>query len=57
MPDGRIIAFVSDRTGMQEIFLMNADGSNQRKLAEGFAHTKWPSWLQASELMEESVGW
>jgi TolB protein len=32
-PDGRRIAFVSDRDGRLEAFVMNADGSGQRSLA------------------------
>jgi Tol biopolymer transport system component len=31
-PDGRKIAFVSDRTGSSEVYVMNADGSGQRRL-------------------------
>lgn len=31
-PDGSQIAFVTDRTGQWEIWLMNADGSNQRPM-------------------------
>jgi TolB protein len=31
-PDGRQIAFLTDRTGQVEIWVMNADGSNQRPL-------------------------
>ena len=31
-PDGRKIAFVSYRDGNDEIYVMNADGSNQRNL-------------------------
>jgi TolB protein len=31
-PDGRSIAFVSDRSGAWAIWVMNANGSNQRKL-------------------------
>jgi Tol biopolymer transport system component len=31
-PDGSQIAFVTDRTGLWEIWLMNADGSNQRPM-------------------------
>ena len=31
-PDGRKIAFVSERDGNAEIYVMNADGSGQRNL-------------------------
>jgi WD40-like Beta Propeller Repeat len=31
-PDGRKIAFASDRDGRLEVYLMNADGSGQRRL-------------------------
>jgi TolB protein len=31
-PDGRRIAFVSDRDGRLDAYVMNADGSNQRSL-------------------------
>ena len=31
-PDGRKIAFVSDRTGSAEVYVMSADGSGQRRL-------------------------
>ena len=31
-PDGRKIAFVSQRDGHEDIFVMNADGSGQRNL-------------------------
>jgi Tol biopolymer transport system component len=33
-PDGRKIAFVSDRTGSAEVYVMNADGSGQRRLTQ-----------------------
>jgi TolB protein len=31
-PDGRKIAFVSNRDGTNEVYVMNADGSAQRRL-------------------------
>jgi ABC-type histidine transport system ATPase subunit len=34
-PDGSQIAFVTDRTGQWEIWVMNADGSNQHPLLAG----------------------
>ena len=39
-PDGARIAFRSERNGEPEIWLMNADGSRQRRLARGLS----PAW-------------
>ena len=36
-PDGKKIAFVSDRDGNDEIYVMNADGSGQRRLTHNLA--------------------
>ena len=44
-PDGRKIAFVSDRDGNSEIYVMNADGSGQRSL------TRNPSVRRRSRLV------
>ena len=44
-PDGRQIAFVTDRGGGDNIWLMNADGSNKRALTkEDFRLMNQPSW-------------
>ena len=43
-PDGRKIAFVSDRDGNGEIYVMNADGSAQRKLTRNAAPDGGPAW-------------
>lgn len=34
-PDGRTIVFISDRSGMDNVWLMDADGKNPRALTEG----------------------
>src|SRR5262245_62156942 len=44
-PDGRKIAFTSDRGGGDNIWLMNADGSDKRQLTqEKFRLTNEPTW-------------
>ena len=44
-PDGRYIAFVSERTGDAEIFLMRADGSGQTRLTRAPGADWLPRWL------------
>jgi TolB protein len=44
-PDGRQMAFTSDRTGYPQVYLMNADGSDVRRLTwEPDAYEGSPSW-------------
>ena len=43
-PDGRKIAFASERDGNSEIYLMNADGSGQRNLTRDLAYDGDPAW-------------
>jgi len=44
-PDGKQIAFVSQRNGHAELFVMNADGSDQTALPlTGFEHISHLSW-------------
>ena len=38
------IAFMSDRDGNQEIYVMNADGSNQTRITNNSAWDWEPSW-------------
>jgi TolB protein len=42
-PDARHIAFVSDRNGSRQIFIMMADGTNQRQITSAGRNTS-PAW-------------
>jgi Tol biopolymer transport system component len=46
-PDGTQIAFRSERGGEPEIWVMNADGTGQRRLAAGFS----PAWAPDGSLI------
>jgi TolB protein len=43
-PDGTKIVFQSNRDGNWEIYVMDADGSNQQRLTINPAGDYWPSW-------------
>src|SRR5262249_18603423 len=43
-PDGAKIVFVSDRTGLNKLFVMNIDGSGLRNLTSDLAQELAPSW-------------
>jgi TolB protein len=43
-PDGSKIAFVSDRTGAPQVYLMNSDGSNQQRLTYTGTYNTAPTW-------------
>lgn len=43
-PDGKQIAFVSDTYGNDDIFIMNADGTNIRRLTYDKSNERHPSW-------------
>ena len=43
-PDGRRIAFTSNRDGNDEIYVMDPDGSNVKRLTHNDADDEWPSW-------------
>jgi Tol biopolymer transport system component len=44
-PDGRSIAFVSNRDGNDEIYIMDIDGGNPHRLTQiTFADDNFPSW-------------
>ncbi|MFP6640110.1 MAG: hypothetical protein VCC04_07690, partial [Myxococcota bacterium] len=41
---GTEIAFISDRTGEREVYVMDADGGRQRKATRGHSVKMFPSW-------------
>ena len=43
-PDGRRIAFASNRDGNSEVYVMHADGSHQRRLTRHPASDAFPAW-------------
>jgi Tol biopolymer transport system component len=43
-PDGQRIAFISDRDGNDEIYVMNADGSGQQRLTRTPEDESFPAW-------------
>ncbi|HVU11418.1 MAG TPA: hypothetical protein VHD90_09075 [Phototrophicaceae bacterium] len=47
-PDGKQIAFGSDRDGNQEIYVMNADGSLPRRLTNAPGDDLYPMWWNSS---------
>src|SRR5215471_9400419 len=51
-PDGKTIAFTSDRGGMQNVWLMDADGANPRALtAEKDAYVRSAAWTPNGEYL------
>jgi len=56
-PDGTQLAFLTDRSGNWEIWLMNADGSNQRPLLPAEALTGAGISLQYNGADEQSLSW
>jgi Tol biopolymer transport system component len=48
-PDGQRIAFTSRRDGNSEIYVMNADGSEQTRLTENDAMDYRPQWMNGGQ--------
>lgn len=56
-PDGNKIAFISDRdTGRGEIYIMNADGSDQRRITFTDYHESSPVWSPDGQKLAFSAG-
>ena len=43
-PDGQRIAFVSERDGNREIYVMNSDGTDVKRLTDAPAYDNFPKW-------------
>jgi len=43
-PDRRTIAFAAEREGLMQLYLMDADGSDQHPLLKSGSFDYWPSW-------------
>src|SRR3546814_2040299 len=50
-PDGRKIVFESDRSGGQQIYVMNIDGSNQQRISFGGGRAATPEWSPRGDLI------
>ena len=50
-PDGSRIVFESDRSGSQQLYVMNADGSNQRRISFGGGRYATPEWSPRGDLI------
>jgi TolB protein len=50
-PDGRAIVFESDRGKSQQIFMMNADGSGQKRLSFGQGSYSTPVWSPRGDVI------
>ncbi|MFA7639583.1 MAG: Tol-Pal system protein TolB, partial [Parvibaculum sp.] len=50
-PDGRRITFESDRGGSQQIYVMDADGSNQKRISFGQGSYATPVWSPRGDLI------
>jgi TolB protein len=50
-PDGTQIAFESDRGGSQQIYVMNADGSNTHRISFGGGKNGTPVWSPRGDLI------
>ncbi|MBU6999036.1 MAG: PD40 domain-containing protein [Theionarchaea archaeon] len=54
-PDGKKIAFESDRDGNRDIYVMNADGTNQVTMIRNPADDGNPDWCCQFYQLTESI--
>ena len=50
-PDGSRIVFESDRTGNQQLYVMNADGSGQKRISFGEGRYSTPVWSPRGDVI------
>src|SRR5947208_17082593 len=55
-PDGKRIAFQSNRDGPYHIYVMDSDGSNVRQLTSGDADDRHPAWSPDGKLIAIDSG-
>src|SRR5262249_46762806 len=48
-PDGTRVAFASDRDGGNDLYIMNADGSDVVRIVAGLGSTWYPTWSPDSQ--------
>ncbi|MBW2700022.1 MAG: Tol-Pal system beta propeller repeat protein TolB [Deltaproteobacteria bacterium] len=51
-PDGNLVVFSSTRTGESKLYVMNADGSNQRLISRGKGEYTTPEWGPWTEVKQ-----
>jgi len=49
-PDGRELAFTSDRDGNGDIYVVNADGSGERRLTHSKLEETSPVWSSVESM-------
>ncbi len=51
-PDGNLVVFSSTRTGESKLWVMNADGTNQRRISRGkgeYSTPEWGPWIEKQD--------
>ena len=50
-PDGNQIVFVSYREGDTALYIMDADGTDQRRLTDDIGYAAWPDWCSDEKIV------